>query len=164
MKILTIFENLYNFWEFLKFLKIFTFFYNFENFWQSLQFLSILTSFDNCRQFRQIIQLLLPFDNWKDNPGDLWHLRHWLQFWQLRTWIHGNLCYLTIKSDTGQHSQFLQCFRETQKNTLNPEKYKNSRNSGKLEKILFKNMVPWGKITFFNYAAVTFWYFYSYSI
>ena len=37
-------------------------------------------------------------------------LRHWLQFWQLRTWIHDNLCDLTIKSDTGQHSQFLQCF------------------------------------------------------
>ena len=32
------------------------------------------------------------FDNWIDNPGDLWHLRHWLQFWQLRTWIHSNLC------------------------------------------------------------------------
>ena len=43
------------------------------------------------------------------NPTDLWHLRHWLQFWQLRTWIHDNLCHLTIKSDTGQHSQFLRC-------------------------------------------------------
>ena len=32
------------------------------------------------------------------------YLRHWLQFWQLRTWIHDNLCDLTIKSDTGQHS------------------------------------------------------------
>ena len=41
-------------------------------------------------------------------PRDLC-LRHWLQFWQLRTWIHDNLCYLTIKSDTGQHSQFLRC-------------------------------------------------------
>ena len=39
----------------------------------------------------------------------MWHLRHWLQFWQSKTWIHDNLCYLTIKSDTGQHSQFLQC-------------------------------------------------------
>ena len=36
-------------------------------------------------------------------------LRHWLQFWHLRTWIHDNLCYLSIKSDTGQHSQFLWC-------------------------------------------------------
>ena len=50
------------------------------------------------------------FDNWKDNPGDLWHLRHWIQFWQLRTWIHDNICYLTINCDTGQHSQFLRCF------------------------------------------------------
>ena len=28
----------------------------------------------------------------------------------MRNWIHDNLCYLTIKSDTGQHSQFLRCF------------------------------------------------------
>ena len=54
--------------------------------------------------------ILNHFDNWKHNPGDLWHLRHWLQFWQLRTWIHDNLCYLTINCDTGQHSQFLRCF------------------------------------------------------
>ena len=42
---------------------------------------------------------------------DLWYLRHWLQYWQLRTWFHDNLCYLTINCDTGQHSQFLQCLR-----------------------------------------------------
>ena len=41
-------------------------------------------------------------------PNDLWHLRDWLQFWQLRPWIHYNFCHLT-KSDTGQHLQFLQC-------------------------------------------------------
>ena len=41
---------------------------------------------------------------------DLWYLRHWLQYWQLRTWFHDNLCYLTINCDTGQHSQFLRCF------------------------------------------------------
>jgi len=46
----------------------------------------------------------------KNNPADLWQLRHWLQFLQLRTWFHDNLSYLTIKSDTGQHSQFLRCF------------------------------------------------------
>ena len=50
------------------------------------------------------------FDNWKDSPGDLWHLRHWLQYRQLRTWINDNLCYLTINCDTGQHLQFLRCF------------------------------------------------------
>ena len=43
------------------------------------------------------------------DPRDLWDLRHWLQFWQLGTWFHDNLCYLTIKCDTGQHSQFLRC-------------------------------------------------------
>ena len=51
----------------------------------------------------------------KSIPSDLWHLRHWLHFWQLRTWILDNLCYLTIKSDTGQHSQFLRCFSTAQK-------------------------------------------------
>ena len=44
---------------------------------------------------------------------DLWHLRHWLQYWQLRTWINDNLCYLTINCNTGQHSQFLRCFTPT---------------------------------------------------
>ena len=50
---------------------------NFDHFWYFLIILTtetIKTIFDN-------------FDNWKDSPGDLWHLRHWLQFWQLRTWI-----------------------------------------------------------------------------
>ena len=49
-------------------------------------------------------------DNCKDNPGDLWHLRHWLKFLPLRTWIHDNPCYLAIKSDTWPHFQFLQYF------------------------------------------------------
>ena len=40
---------------------------------------------------------------------DIWH---WLeiQYWQLRTWFHDNLCYLTINCDPGQHLQFLRCF------------------------------------------------------
>ena len=42
--------------------------------------------------------------------GDLWHLKHWLQLLQLRNWIRDNNCYLAIKSDSGQHSQFLRCF------------------------------------------------------
>ena len=46
---------------------------NFGNFWQ---FFIIFDNWDNFWQF------------WKDSPGDLWHLRHWLQFWRLRTWIH----------------------------------------------------------------------------
>ena len=46
---------------------------------------------------------------------DLWYLRHWLQYRQLRTWFHDNLCYLTINCDTGQHSQFLRCFGNTPK-------------------------------------------------
>ena len=71
-----------------------------DNFWWFFTILTpetIETIFDN-------------FDNWKDSPVDLWHLRHRLQFWQLKTWIHDNHFYLTIKSDTGQHSQFLRCF------------------------------------------------------
>ena len=46
----------------------------------------------------------------RSDHRDLWHLRHWLQYRQLRTWINDNLCYLTINCDTGQHSQFLRCF------------------------------------------------------
>ena len=46
---------------------------------------------------------------WSKHRG-LWHLRYWLQYWQLRTLINGNLCYLTMNCDTGQHSQFLRCF------------------------------------------------------
>ena len=74
-----------------------------DNFWQ------ILTIDDN---FHNLDNCFCHFDNWKYNPGDLWNLRHWLQFWQLRTWIHDNLCYLTINCDTGQHSQFLRCFKK----------------------------------------------------
>ena len=48
-------------------------------------------------------------DKEKRTMIDLWHLRHWLHLRQLRTWIHDNLCYLTINCDTGQHSQFLRC-------------------------------------------------------
>ena len=38
---------------------------------------------------------------------DIWYTDI-IQFWQLRTWIHDNLCCLTIKS--GQHLKFLRCF------------------------------------------------------
>ena len=38
---------------------------------------------------------------------EVWNCCH---FRQLRTWIYDNHCYLGIKSDTGQHSQFLRCF------------------------------------------------------
>ena len=83
-----------------------------NNNWQLWQFLKTKTisdNFDNLRQLWLFLTTLTISDNF-DNPGDLWLLRHWLQFWQLRTWIHDSLCYLTIKSDTGQHSQFLRCF------------------------------------------------------
>ena len=46
---------------------------------------------------------------WSEWWGQTNALRQWLQFWELRNWIHDNLCYLTIMSDTGQHLQFLQC-------------------------------------------------------
>ena len=39
-----------------------------------------------------------------DNPGDLWHWRHWLKLWQLGITIYDNLYNLTIKSDTGHDS------------------------------------------------------------
>ena len=106
-QIWTIFDNLDNFdnfgqfwqfWKLLTILTILTIFDNYDN------FIDILTFFDN-------VDIFYHCDNDNRNPGDLLPLRHWLQFWQLRTWIHDNLCDLTIKSDTGQHLQFLRCFR-----------------------------------------------------
>ena len=37
----------------------------------------------------------------------------------MRVWINDNLCYLTIKCDTGQHSQFLRCFDTEYKIAVN---------------------------------------------
>ena len=45
------------------------------NFWW--QFLTILNSLNNFGQFFAIGKAV----------PETWHLRHWLQFWQLRTWI-----------------------------------------------------------------------------
>ena len=50
--------------------------------WKLSHLFTMLTIFDN---FHNSDNCFCHFDNWKDNPGDLWHLRHWLQFWQLRT-------------------------------------------------------------------------------
>ena len=83
---LTIFDNLGNFWQFV--------FLNFWQFWKFLLFVTILTIFDNfltiltfsdnIDNFRQSLLFLTTstlFDildqNDKDNPSDLWHLRHW---------------------------------------------------------------------------------------
>ena len=87
------------FWQVSKIIDNFEFFENFYNnmdnfeiFWQLWFFIFFLTIFDH-------------FDNCKDFPGDLWHLKHWLQFWHWRSWIHDNNCYLTFnKNDSGQHS------------------------------------------------------------
>ena len=108
LTIMTIFDNLNNFWQFWQILTILTiftiftilFFYNFYKFWQFWSFLqfftisTILISFLQCWQFLTIDDnfhnsdnCFCHFDNWKDNPGDLWNLRHWLQLWQLTTWI-----------------------------------------------------------------------------
>jgi len=92
--LMTIFND--NFW--------WTFFNFFDNFGQFWIFLIIFDNWDNWDNFWQF---------WKDSPWDLWHLRHWLQFWQLRTWIHDNIWYLTINCDTGQHSQFLWCLNNS---------------------------------------------------
>ena len=104
------FDNFYNFWQCKQFLTNSENSDNFYNFWQFTQSLTIV---DNC---------FYHFDNWKDNPGDLWHLRHWLQFWQLRTWVHDNFCYQTIKSDTGQNSQFLM-FEKTMTFRKHPQRF-----------------------------------------
>ena len=92
---------------------------------------------------KTVLEICDNFDNWKDSPGDLWHLRHWLQ---LRTWIHGNHCYLTINCDTGQHSQFLQCLQNSIKNILifhffdKIQFIKCIKNVGILEKVGWRNL------------------------
>ena len=44
----------------------------------------------------------------QSDPRELWPLT--FDQSDEETWIHDNLCYLTINCDTGQHSQFLRCF------------------------------------------------------
>ena len=73
-----------------------------DNFWW--QFL--MTNFDDNFWWHFLMTI---FDD-LFSTCDFWYLRHWLQYWQLRTWFHDNLCYLTINCDTGQHSQFLRFF------------------------------------------------------
>ena len=92
-------KNLNNFWQLSQFYE------KFDNFWKLWQYLTNLTISDNFNNFRQLSSFLTILTQ------DLWLLKHWSQFWRLRNWIYDNLCYLTIKSDTGQHSQFLQCFK-----------------------------------------------------
>ena len=53
---------------------------------------AILDTCDNWDIWSAVIKWHLGWSN----HGDLWHLWHWLQYWQLRTWIKDNLCYLTI--------------------------------------------------------------------
>ena len=106
-----IFDNFYSNWQFWQFLPIFDNFYSFDNFWQFLPFLQFWKIEDNWGQFLRIFEIFNNFDNWDnwDNFGQFWQLkrqswrllRHCLQFWQLRTWIHDNHCYLTINCDTG---------------------------------------------------------------
>ena len=93
------------FWEFCFriFVTIVTVFNSF--FWQLWPFLTTLKFLDNfcsSENFYSFVSLTIldNFDN--DNPR--------FQFWQSRTWSHDNLCDLTIKSDAGEHTQFLQCF------------------------------------------------------
>ena len=93
--------------------------YNFYNFWKKLFIcLKKLQLFTNKLQLRQLWSFLAKnynyefFDSDNDNPRDLWPEKLCFQFWQLRTWIHDNLCDLTIKSDTGLRSKSLRCLND----------------------------------------------------
>ena len=86
------FEKFHSFWHLFN--NVDNFLDNFEILTMMI-FLTIYTietilTIVNVWQFRQlkfVWHFFYHFDNCKDNPGDLWHLRHWLQFWQLRTRI-----------------------------------------------------------------------------
>ena len=55
-------------------------------------FLNLLNFSLTFSTFFQLISVFLNF--FSSILFNLWHLRHWLQHWQLRTWNHDNLCYL----------------------------------------------------------------------
>ena len=63
---------------------------HFYIFWQFWQCLTI---------FYFLLTIFTIFDNWQLTIA-MAILRDWLKFWQLRTWIHDNLCC----------SQFVRCF------------------------------------------------------
>ena len=78
-----------------------TIFDNFQQFWIFWQFWQFLKILDNFGQFWQLVRQSWRLDIWDtDYNSDNWKPEY-----------HDNLCYMTIKSDTGQHLQFLQCFR-----------------------------------------------------
>jgi hypothetical protein len=58
-------------WQFLTILTIFNNLNNSWKFWQILTFLIIFTIFYNLNNFNLVFQFC-HFDDWKDNPGDLW--------------------------------------------------------------------------------------------
>ena len=58
--------------------------------------MTIWTVIDNFNNVHNKIQQQQKIQ-WQRQSWDLWHLRHWLQFWQMRTWIFVILrCFLTI--------------------------------------------------------------------
>ena len=87
--------------------------WNTKTFWKQLQ--SIVTF----ETFGQRLEQAKPDQRAKTKTKtmkntceiEVWNCCH---FRQLKTWLHDNLCYLTIKSNTGQHSQFLRCFHYPQ--------------------------------------------------
>ena len=117
MTISAIYSNFWKFWKCSIFWTLLTICYIVDNFWQFLTIWQLwqcwhFLPFCQYWPFRLILTIS-DKDQYKDINKDskhLWHLRHWLQFWQLRTWIHDNLFDLTINCDTGQHLQFLRCF------------------------------------------------------
>ena len=76
---------------------------NFENLLQVWKFWKLLTGQDNKSNNRTMTKTI-----W--GTCDLWGTGYNSDNWlNLRTWIHDNLCAMTIRSETGQHSQFWQC-------------------------------------------------------
>ena len=78
---MTVFDNFEILWNVLPIFPIFEKFVTV--FWQFT-----ILQFWHFSQFCQYWPILtMDKDQYKENPWDLRHLRHWLQFWQLRTWI-----------------------------------------------------------------------------
>ena len=120
---MTFFDNFDSFrqsWQFWQFLIILTLFNNFDKFLQfqkHWQFLAIFKNVDNFDNFWQ------SWPKWQRQSCDIWDTDYNSNNWKSEFMtIFG---YLTIKSDTGQHSQFL-CFLLI--NTLKSHFWKSSFN------------------------------------
>ena len=70
-----------------------------------------LYDFEHFEHFLHFDYIETNFDNWKDSLGDL-TFETLITILTIENLNSVNHFYLTINCDTGQHSQFLRCFKD----------------------------------------------------